>query len=210
MTITRVLAAIDASGSMYSVADDVRGGFNQYMRDLAADTDNEYRVTVYTFNSHVALLTENALPDDVPPLDRYNYSPGRNTALLDAIGTLVNGATPADSTDKVLVIIHTDGLENSSREWAYKAVADLIAAKKAEGWGFVFLGAGVDTWQQGEQLGMYSANTVNSRAGTRGTYEGMSGGTISFASGMTDAEGVTKTANKFSMYRDEEERSHGE
>lgn len=202
---TVVRAAIDASGSMYRVADDVRGGFNQYMATLAADTANEYRVHVALFNTSVEHLAEDALPADVPPLDEYNYVPMDGTALHDAIGRLIIDPAPAGS--KVLVVIHTDGKENSSREWRKNTLIRLIESRKAEGWTFVFLGAGVDNWQQGEDLGMFSASTVPSRAGTRGTYAGVGGQTVALASGMIDGEQFANTVRKFSERADSEASS---
>lgn len=186
--ITVVRVAIDASGSMYGVAADVRGGFNQYMATLAADTDNEYRIHVALFNTSVEHLAEDALPADVHPLDEHNYVPMGGTALHDAIGRLITDPAPAGS--KVLIVIHTDGKENSSREWRKNTLVPLIESRKAEGWTFVFLGAGVDTWQHGEDLGMSSASTRESRAGTRGLYKGLITNTVGYASGGVTGQSI--------------------
>lgn len=201
---TTVLAALDASGSMYNVADDVRGGFNQYMQDLTADEANEYRVSLVTFNTNIDRITEDARPVDVPEIDSHNYQPSGGTALFDAIGTLITG--PVAEGGKVLVVIHTDGHENSSREWRKHALVRLIESRKADGWTFVFLGAGVDTWRQGEDLGMSSVNTRSSRAGTRGTYEGVAGQTVALASRGISGDEFAEYVGRWSQYRDEEAR----
>jgi hypothetical protein len=203
--LTTVLAALDASGSMYGVADDVRGGFNQYMTDLAADPDNEYRVTLCTFNTFAERITEDALPAEMPQLDHHNYRPFGGTALLDAIGTLITAPT-TEPGSKVLVLIHTDGKENSSREWSKPALVSAIDAFKAKGWTFVFLGAGVDNWQQGEDLGMSSVSTRGSAAGTRGTYRGIAGQTVALASGDVDGEQFAHTVREFSEREDDASR----
>lgn len=201
---TPVLMAIDVSGSMWNVADDVRGGFNQYVASLAKDNLNRYKVSLYLFNSAVEALVVAADPADVPPLTEANYQPSHSTALFDAIGELVAGYR-AQPGERPLVVIHTDGQENSSSEWKLKALKALIEAKRQAGWGFVFLGAGIDVWQ-GEDLGMFSRQTVNTRAGTQGVYTGLAMGTVAYAAGAS-AQSVTETAAETSVAFDEKDRN---
>ena len=55
----------------------------------------------------------------------------------------------------------TDGEENSSREWKLNAIRELIKTKEAAGnWTFVFLGANVDAFEQGANLGVPMAQSV--------------------------------------------------
>jgi hypothetical protein len=217
--------AIDASGSMYDLADDVRGGFNQYIEDLrtetlTADADDEsrnhYKVTVALFNTAVWYLCRDAELAAVPVMDRSNYTPDRGTALLDAIGELVGGfrkmddsarfrRTPADG-DKILVVVNTDGRENSSTEWNNQGVRNLIDAQPKPQWGFVFLGAGPNVWQQGNRLGFASGMTVNTRAGTRSSYSTFHLSTQKFAGGQSvpqdiadDAAAASQTADADSL-----------
>lgn len=202
MSKTVVLLAVDRSGSMWTVKDDVIGGVNQYLETLRADTDHEYRVTLCLFNTGTDTLHQAERVDQVAPLNGETYEVYGGTALFDAIGNMISGHT-AEPEDKTLVVVHTDGLENSSREWTFNAVKELVAAKTAAGWGFTFLGAGVDTWQ-GQQLGFASGGTINSSAGTRGLYEGLGHGTVAYSSGAVDPHGVTQTARKFSQIRHDE------
>lgn len=194
-----VLMAIDDSGSMWKVAEDVRGGFNQYVTELGRDTLNTYKVTLVLFNTTVERLQTSVEPTDVVALDDVNYAPHGGTALLDAIGDLITGYE-AQEGERPLVVVHTDGEENSSREWRIKALTALIAEKKRQGWGFVFLGADLDTWQ-GERMGFSSARTVNTREGNRGTYAGLTVGTVAYAGGA-GPQSVTETAGQWSRDAD--------
>lgn len=201
-----VLMAIDVSGSMYNVAEDVRGGFNQYVASLASDKTLSYRVSLYLFNTAVERMQDAVEPSDVVTLTDENYQPGGGTALFDALGAVITGYE-AQEGERPLVVVHTDGQENSSHEWGRTPIAALIEAKKALGWGFVYLGAGIDEWQ-GIDLGMSSGMTVNTRAGTHGLYEGLRVGTAAYAAGAS-AQAVTNTVSTFSR-RAAEEADNGE
>jgi len=45
-----------------------------------------------------------------------------------------------------MVIITTDGMENSSHEWTAESVKKLIGEKEKLGWEFLFLGVGLDAF----------------------------------------------------------------
>jgi hypothetical protein len=53
----------------------------------------------------------------------------------------------------------TDGEENASRELTRGQVVDLVRTKEAEGWTFVFLGAGLDAYEEAGAMG-YRARSV--------------------------------------------------
>lgn len=191
MSTCHVLMAIDASGSMYDLAEDVRGGFNQYLDTLTADTDTTYYVTVALFNTRVEFLAAAVPLAEVPRLTRDNYEPGGGTALLDAIGKLVTGTHPVGDGDKVLVVVNTDGCENSSKEWTHNGITALIDTKKdSEQWAFVFLGAGVAAWAQGPRLGFASGQTLNTSGGTRSSYAKFSNRTVDYAHGKGTAQDI--------------------
>lgn len=183
--VTSVLMAIDRSGSMYQLAEDVRGGFNTYIDNLRADNFGTvvYKVTAVTFAYRSYPYVTAASPGAVPPMTEANYEPGGGTALYDAVGALITGHT-AQAGERVLVVVNTDGKENSSIEWTFAALHSLIADKKEQGWEFVYLGAGVGTWE-GERLGMSGGQTVNTSGGTRGTYSGLYTGTRKFSQGAS-------------------------
>lgn len=48
-----------------------------------------------------------------------------------------------EAGQKIQFVIHTDGAENNSREWSFEGVNELIKARTAGGWLFVFLGEGI-------------------------------------------------------------------
>jgi len=186
--ITHVLMVLDRSGSMWSLAEDVRGGFNEYMKGLSLDTKNDYRVSVTLFSTEYRQLCENAPLDDVPVLDSTNYQTWGNTALYDAVGkTITEFKTVLGKRDKVLMVIQTDGKENSSREFNASQVGSMIKAYEATGnWSFLYLGQGLDTWDQAARMGVSMDSYVNTRHDPNGvlrTYEALTIGTVALATG---------------------------
>lgn len=198
---THVLLIVDMSGSMGRLASDVRGGFNTYVDELRADTEKKYRLSVTVFDTEFVSLCTAAKLRDVPALTEQNYRPRGMTALMDAVGKTIaefESATTLGDDDRVLVVVQTDGHENSSREFRREDIAVLIREREAGGrWSFVFLGAGPDTWQQAEGMGFRGASTVSLDAtsgATQGSYSGLGAATRSYSRGGSAAEAAIAVA----------------
>lgn len=193
---THVLVATDRSGSMGHLADDVRGGYNTYVQSLQDDDEGRYRITSVTFSDDYESLCVAAKPKDVPRLDAGNYSPGGMTALLDAIGKVIvdfERETPKlGDDDRVLLVVQTDGQENSSREYTQGVIAQMIKDREATGkWSSVFMGAGVDTWKQGAGMGFgRSVSYANSAKGTSEAYSGLTHTSRSYSRGVDADEAL--------------------
>jgi uncharacterized protein YegL len=197
-TTTHVLMVVDMSGSMSNLAADVRGGFNEYVETLKADTGAEFRLTVTVFDTEFIPLAVDAALADVPLLDRHNYQPRGMTALNDAIGkTLAEFDAKHGKVKKherVLMVIQTDGQENSSGEFTTDQVKDLIAEKdKSDRWGFVFLGAGPSAWASGHAygLGAQTIATTQTGSGTRSRYSGLATASVAYSGGASAGETFT-------------------
>jgi hypothetical protein len=113
-------------------------------------------------------VMENMNVRDNPQLNHNNYRPGGGTNLLDAIGHTmqrVNGLLQSLEQDQrpgVLIVIITDGAENSSRSFSSAAIKQMVSSAETDGdWTFTFLGANVDAFAVGAQFGMNAANTAN-------------------------------------------------
>lgn len=155
----RVLIAVllDRSGSMSAIKSDTEGGFATFI-DQQRGVDRDVRVTLAQFDTRYEVVYANCALADVPPLE---LLPRGGTALYDAVGRLVTDvgaeleATPEQQRPgTVIVVVLTDGHENSSEEWTHAAVKKLIGRQEAEySWTFVFLGANMDAVEIGEQMG---------------------------------------------------------
>jgi uncharacterized protein YegL len=167
-TPVHVLFVIDSSGSMESKASDVRGGFNSYVQKLREDTASAYRLTAVTFDTQVTTLFTDVTLEKTPPLDETNYRPGGNTALFDALGVslaeLTSAIRKADrpyGEERALVIVMTDGEENSSHRFTKEQIVGEMKLREAAGnWTFVYLGADQDAWAAAEGLGFAAGNVA--------------------------------------------------
>src|SRR5690606_32666240 len=70
----------------------------------------------------------------------------------------------------VLFVITTDGMENSSSEYTFRKINDMISsAKEKNGWEFLFLGANIDAVATAGKFGVNEAYAVNYHADGEGT-----------------------------------------
>ncbi len=194
---THVLLVVDDSGSMSSVADDVRGGFNSYIDSLIADADAKYSVTVAIFGSDYKTIAVGEKPKDVLKLDKFTYQAEQwSTSLYDAIARIIQDFEKANPNlpkkDKVLLVIQTDGGDNSSKEFDLAKVRAMITARQSgDVWNVLFLGAGMDAWTAGSSLGIAASNvfqTKHTSAGYAKSYSGVTATSRATARGATSKE----------------------
>ena len=163
---TIVSFLIDQSGSMGSTKQATIGGFNEYLQTLKSK-GGEVLFTLTKFSDTSTNIVHDGVPlEQVIPLNEYNYSPIGGTPLYDAIGrTIVAidnklagfvGEKPA-----VLLVIMTDGAENTSREFSREMIFALIKAKEALGWAVTYMGANQDSYAVASTFGIGAGNTVN-------------------------------------------------
>lgn len=197
--ITHVLMVVDASGSMTPLTDDVIGGFNSYLDTLQADTDHRYRVTVTLFDTRLIHYAVAEKPKKVVRFDTRRYRPGGMTALLDAIGSCITAfeeqVPELGEGERVLLVVQTDGAENSSTRFELTDIRGMIADREKAGrWTCVYLGAGPDAWKNGPQLGFTADNSVataHTGDGMRSSYTGLSRATVAYAAGADPVETVS-------------------
>jgi uncharacterized protein YegL len=173
---------LDKSGSMSTKVQDVIGGFNLYLDELAKEPAVDYGFSLTLFDTVVEMKYRAVPLAKVARLDDTTYRPAGNTALFDAIGNTVQTVS-TDGFDKTITVIMTDGEENSSREWTLQAIRELVKNKEAAGnWTFVFLGANLDAFAQGVNLGVPMANSVRyDPANYRGVYDSLARSTNLFS-----------------------------
>lgn len=167
-----IAAVIDKSGSMTSLANETIGGFNQFLdKQKALDVDRIARMHVTLFDTDVHHMSRFAPLDMVLPLSQDNYRPDGMTALYDAVGATVDALKKdVRPEDQVLVLVITDGQENSSRMYKVEDIQKLVDAAQAKGWEFVFLGSSLTDWRgQGAAthagtVAQFSATSAGTRA----------------------------------------------
>ena len=150
-----VVFILDRSGSMHGSENDTIGGFNSY---IEKNKKNNYKVTTVLFDNEYELLYESLPISKVSTLTNKEYFTRGSTALLDAIGRSINYMDDKESK-KALFIITTDGYENSSREYTKDKIKKLI--QKHKNYEFMYIGADIDSYSEGEALGIRRENISN-------------------------------------------------
>jgi uncharacterized protein YegL len=154
-----IAAVIDKSGSMQGLQADVVGGFNRFLADQQG-LPGDAIMSVVLFDTDVTHLEDNTPIGDVKPLTEETYRPGGMTALYDAVGSAIKVLEEATRpNDRIIVVVTTDGEENSSRSFTQAQIKTMIEAKRELGWEFVYLGAGDAAWVQEQAQSMSFARS---------------------------------------------------
>lgn len=197
--LTEIVFILDMSGSMCHLKSDTIGGYNSLIKQQKEEP-GETNVTTVLFDNRYIMLHDRVNIKDVPEMTTSDYMPYGTTALLDAIGRTINyvgqklAATPENERPaKVIVTIVTDGYENSSREYTWKKVKEMITHQREKyNWTFTFLGANIDTVEVSSNLGIdarLSKTYTASKVGTDSVYCAVSKG-LSFARSVS-AQGTS-------------------
>lgn len=138
-----IIMVIDKSGSMYSLKSDTVGGFNQFLSEQQK-MDDGTTLTVLFFDSQPMIHQYEQRIKETPKLHYSDYNPSGSTALYDAVGYALDDYMGHEKEKPALVVIMTDGLENSSRKYTKSMIKDRVEHLKRKGWEFLFLGANFD------------------------------------------------------------------
>lgn len=205
--LTRHLVLVlDRSGSMATVADDTTGGVASLLADQRAAQDDPGNPVSRTLVTLAQFDSEYELLYDREPIEngvKWVCHPRGMTALHDAVGRTIATVrqAAADEGQTVLVIV-TDGRENSSTEYEQAEVRKLIEQAQADDWEILFLGAGLDAWSISDGLGVprsHSSSYTKSAEGTRAAYAATSGMVVNSSGGRSrgfsdaDRERMTRT-----------------
>lgn len=202
-----IAIVLDRSGSMASIKDDTIGGFNTFLeKQKNLPEVPESKISLYQFDDKYEAVYEAKDTNTASPLDDKTFVPRGSTALHDAIGRTISSMSARfDSLaedlkpEKIVFVVITDGCENSSKEFALAGVRNLIQERIKKGWEFVYLGADVNSFEDGQQLGFSSANVmqyVGSPIGAQAAFCSVANNTASFSAGRSATMSFTPEDRK--------------
>ena len=174
--LTELVFILDRSGSMSGLEKDTIGGFNS-MLEKQKEEEGEAVVTTVLFDNKYELLHDRINIKGISPITEKEYYVRGTTALLDAVGKTISKIENAhkhtlesQKPSKVLFVITTDGMENSSTRYNYVKIKKMIEDKKKEfGWEFIFLGANIDAVRAAESIGISKDRATNYNCDSEGT-----------------------------------------
>ena len=159
-----VVFVLDKSGSMSGSEDNTIQSFNDYLKK---EKKNQYKTSITTilFSDHYTYLHKGEDVFNVEELTERDYRVGGCTALYDSLGEVIHYMEKKNN-DNVLFIIITDGEENASKEYSKDKIKKLI--KKHSSWEFIYIGADIDSYANGCEIGIRTDNIANFRKDKRG------------------------------------------
>lgn len=155
----RLVLVLDSSGSMSSQKNDIIGGVNETIKVQRQSQPSENSTTnfnIVTFSDCVSIPQEHTL-ESVPFLSDSSYCPSGSTALFDAMGLTMSRY---NTESGVIMIVATDGEENSSSKYSYKQIVEMVKnLRENKNWNFIYLSEDIDTFKQGESMGISQSTT---------------------------------------------------
>jgi len=185
----------DRSGSMASVWEETLNGFKTYVENLQADQKKddeiEYLFSLTTFDTTIDTPHVGSPITDVDGGILKFHGPRGSTALYDAVGKTLQAIDDNKSLsfEKAIVVIVTDGQENSSREWSKDALHSAIDERIKRGnWTFTYLGTQPETWDDAQSLGVgVGASASYNAQNAQATYATMAAATMSMGRASASA-----------------------
>lgn len=183
--LTHIALILDRSGSMSDIKEDMEGALNTFITDQKT-VPGDCTVSLYQFDDRYEKVFEYI---DIEHVNQITMAPRNMTALYDAIGKTVNAMgehfaslDESERPEKVIVVIITDGLENSSREFNQDKVREMIKHQEEKyGWAFTYIGANQDAYSVGWGMGVAKGSSMNygaSHAGTQALAANLSGAVL--------------------------------
>ena len=162
---------LDKSGSMQPLTAETIKGVNGFIEKQRRQP-GKCALSLILFDTNVNVPYLGRLITEAPRLDTTNYQAGGYTALLDAVGRGIDelggrlkGMPEAERPGKVVVVIVTDGEENSSHQYKKEAVKAMIERQQAlYKWEFVFLGANVDAFAEAGAMNVPMSHTLQTHS----------------------------------------------
>jgi len=186
---THIICILDRSYSMKHMESEVIGNFNNFLKEQK-ELEGRAKLTLVLFDDQYEMIYDEIDLQKARPLTKRQYYARGMTRMNDAVGrTLTNKG----GKKKAIVLIHTDGDENDSREYKHQDIKKIVKKLKKK-WEFIFVGADINVKQRNRDYGFtYTLQSHNDSFGTCNSYDLFNNVTASYRS--SGVAGSTATTN---------------
>lgn len=153
---------LDRTGSMNDIWDEALTSVNTYAEAVGTveeGENNDLKTTVtlaafdYQGGFQFDVLRNAVEPDSWQTVTNSEVTPRGMTPLFDAINRMITLAE-VENPEKAVIVIMTDGLENSSSEVTKDGAKAALKRAEERGWEVVFLGAEFATFADADAVGV--------------------------------------------------------
>lgn len=172
---THISVVLDRSGSMSGIADDMVGGLNSFI-DEQKKLPGKATISLTKFDDRIDEVFNFDDLKLVRKINRDDLNPRGGTALYDAVAQVIHrtGARLKNMAEEVrplvvIVLVITDGHENSSKEYNASSLKALVDQQRdIYKWQFVFLGSNQDAVLEGKKLGAVGSQSLSYASNSSG------------------------------------------
>ncbi len=151
--VLKIVIVLDESGSMQPEKERMIKAVNSFIKEQKQVEGKDATFTFVKFNGKAKRVIVNTPFKNAKLLTSEDYNPNGSTALYDTIGSTINWFR---NEKDVLMVIVTDGEDTASGIYSKSKIADMIEEKKRKmNWSYVYLSCDLDTFKQGQGIGMY-------------------------------------------------------
>lgn len=147
-----IIFLLDESSSMYPYKNEYIKAINSIISTQKILNPN-VKFTLIKFSNYVKLLYYDVLMSNVEQFKSENYMPDSSTSLYDGIGYCINYKK---NEKNVILVIITDGEENTSSLFNKENIINLINKYSKDGWEFIYIATNQNAKQVGESLGIHT------------------------------------------------------
>ena len=152
---------IDESSSMWTSVGDVTGGFRKIIDEQKVNENGTCAISIFRF----ATTPKEAdfVMKDIREVENIlNYNPSGCTAMYDGIGVAIDeigerlAAMPEEERpEKNLIVIMTDGEENSSHSYQPSKIREMIKHQEDKyNWTFLYIGTDISNTADADRIGI--------------------------------------------------------
>ena len=151
-----IIVLLDSSGSMSAMGDEPIQSTNEFIKNQQK-TNNESNLTLISFSSNTKKIIKNKPIQEVKEISHDEYTPSGSTSLNDTVCTVISKRLSSNKTHNVILLIITDGYENSSRTYNHQQTKEYLElVQKKYDWQVLFIGANINSFEEGQSLGISS------------------------------------------------------